>query len=64
MELIGCQARIADLERSLAEKGQVNEKEGGEKRPLTPLTLALLLVFLTAMLVCWRYTQRICRQIM
>uniref|UniRef100_A0A8C2J2N5 Janus kinase and microtubule interacting protein 1 n=1 Tax=Cyprinus carpio TaxID=7962 RepID=A0A8C2J2N5_CYPCA len=27
-ELIGCQARIADLERSLAEKGQVNKKEG------------------------------------
>uniref|UniRef100_A0A8C1LWR5 Janus kinase and microtubule interacting protein 1 n=1 Tax=Cyprinus carpio TaxID=7962 RepID=A0A8C1LWR5_CYPCA len=26
-ELIGCQARIADLERSLAEKGQVNKKE-------------------------------------
>uniref|UniRef100_A0A8C1YPI7 Janus kinase and microtubule interacting protein 1 n=1 Tax=Cyprinus carpio TaxID=7962 RepID=A0A8C1YPI7_CYPCA len=49
-ELIGCQARIADLERSLAEKGQVNKKEGGEKTPLTPVTLALLLVFLTAML--------------
>uniref|UniRef100_A0A672QGP6 Janus kinase and microtubule interacting protein 1 n=1 Tax=Sinocyclocheilus grahami TaxID=75366 RepID=A0A672QGP6_SINGR len=41
-ELIGCQARIADLERSLAEKGQVNKKEGGEKTPLTPVTLALL----------------------
>uniref|UniRef100_A0A8C2C0F1 Janus kinase and microtubule interacting protein 1 n=1 Tax=Cyprinus carpio TaxID=7962 RepID=A0A8C2C0F1_CYPCA len=49
-ELIGCQARIADLERSLAEKGQVNKKEGGERTPLTPVTLALLLVFLTAML--------------
>uniref|UniRef100_A0A8C1GZN0 Janus kinase and microtubule interacting protein 1 n=2 Tax=Cyprinus carpio TaxID=7962 RepID=A0A8C1GZN0_CYPCA len=43
-ELIGCQARIADLERSLAEKGQVNKKEGGEKTPLTPVTLALLLI--------------------
>uniref|UniRef100_A0A8C2J054 Janus kinase and microtubule interacting protein 1 n=1 Tax=Cyprinus carpio TaxID=7962 RepID=A0A8C2J054_CYPCA len=43
-ELIGCQARIADLERSLAEKGQVNKKEGGERTPLTPVTLALLLI--------------------
>ncbi|TRY98208.1 hypothetical protein DNTS_006239 [Danionella cerebrum] len=63
-ELIGCQARIADLERSLAEKGQVIKKDTGEKAPLTPVTVALLLVFLTAMLVCWRYTQRIWLQIM
>lgn len=63
-ELIGCQARIADLERSLAEKGQVNKAAGGQKTPLTPVTLASLLVFLTAMLVCWRYTERMWLQIM
>lgn len=33
-ELNACQARNADLERSLAEKGQVNEKRDGEKRHL------------------------------
>lgn len=54
-ELIGCQARIDDLERSLAEKGQVKENEGH---------MASLLVFLTAMLVCWRYTETIWCQIM
>uniref|UniRef100_A0A3B4D2D2 Janus kinase and microtubule-interacting protein C-terminal domain-containing protein n=1 Tax=Pygocentrus nattereri TaxID=42514 RepID=A0A3B4D2D2_PYGNA len=45
-ELSACQARIADLERSLAEKGQVMEKGGRQKKPLAPLSLALLLACL------------------
>lgn len=64
VELSACQARIADLERSLAEKGQVMEKGGGEKRPLAPLSLALLLACLAAVLVCWRYAEQMCHRVM
>lgn len=68
-DLIGCQAKIGDLEKALAERGQVKEEKGGEKtgRSLAaPLSLALLLVCLGALLLAWRYgyADRICRRIL
>lgn len=60
-ELTACQARITDLERSLAEKGQVTQKKGGDRGVLAPLLLVMLLVCLVAGGLCWRYADRVCR---
>uniref|UniRef100_A0A8C5A9E5 Janus kinase and microtubule interacting protein 1 n=1 Tax=Gadus morhua TaxID=8049 RepID=A0A8C5A9E5_GADMO len=47
-ELSGCQAKIADLEKALVERGQVTRKRGGDCGSPAPLSLALLLVCLAA----------------
>ena len=62
-ELTGCQARIADLERSLAEKGQVTQKKGGGRGLLAPFLLVVLLVCLVAGGLCWHYADRVCRSL-
>lgn len=64
-ELSSCQAKIADLEKALFERGQVTEKRGGAKRwSLAPLSLVLLLVCLaTLLLACWLYADWVCRRI-
>uniref|UniRef100_A0A674MM43 Janus kinase and microtubule interacting protein 1 n=1 Tax=Takifugu rubripes TaxID=31033 RepID=A0A674MM43_TAKRU len=53
MELNSCQAKIADLEKALAERGQVTKTRDGDRSSLVLLSLALLHVCLAVLLLGW-----------
>ncbi|KAF3838432.1 hypothetical protein F7725_010200, partial [Dissostichus mawsoni] len=53
IDLSSCQTKILDLEKALAERGQVTKT--GDRGSLVLLSLALLHVFLAALLLGWRF---------
>ncbi len=63
-ELSSCQAKIVDLEKALAERGQVTKTRDGDRSSRVLLSLALLHVCLAALLLCWRYADQVCRRIL
>ncbi|TNN77707.1 Janus kinase and microtubule-interacting protein 3 [Liparis tanakae] len=54
IDLSSCQAKVVDLEKALAERGQV-KMVAVDRSPLVLLSLALLHVCLAALLLAWRY---------
>lgn len=64
VELSSCQAKIVDLEKALAERGQVTKTRDGDRSSLVLLSLALLHVCLAALLLGWRYADHVCRRIL
>lgn len=62
MELNSCQAKIADLEKALAERGQVTKTRDRDRSSLVLLSLALLHVCLAVVLLGWRCADQVfCR---
>ncbi|KAI3351185.1 hypothetical protein L3Q82_005739 [Scortum barcoo] len=57
-ELSSCQAKIMDLEKALAERGQVTKTRDGDRSSRVLLSLALLHVCLAALLLGWRYADQ------
>lgn len=64
MELSSCQAKIVDLEKALAESGQVIKTGDGDRSLVVLLLLALLHVCLAALLLGWRYVDQVFRRIL
>lgn len=64
MELNSCQAKIADLETALAERGQVTKTWDRDRSSLVLLSLALLHVCLAALLLGWRCADQVFRRIL
>lgn len=62
MELSSCQSKITDLEKALAERGQVKKTGDGERSSLVLLILALLHVCLAALLLEWLYADQVHRR--
>lgn len=62
VELSSCQAKVVDLEKALAERGQVTKTRDGDRSSRVLLSLALLHVCLAALLVGWRYADQVCRR--
>uniref|UniRef100_A0AAQ4R890 Janus kinase and microtubule interacting protein 1 n=1 Tax=Gasterosteus aculeatus aculeatus TaxID=481459 RepID=A0AAQ4R890_GASAC len=62
-DLSSCQAKMADLEKALAERGQVTKTGDGDRSSRVLLSLALLHVCLAALLLVWRYADQVCRRI-
>lgn len=61
-ELSSCQAKVVDLEKALAEQGQVTKTRFGAGSSLVLLSLALLHVCVAALLLGWRYADQVfCR---
>lgn len=64
MELNSCQAKIADLEKALAERGQVTKTRDGDRSSLVLLSLVLLHVCLAVLLLGWRCADQVFRRIL
>lgn len=64
MELNSCQAKIADLEKALAERGQVTKTWDRDRSSLVLLSLALLHVCLAALLLGWRCADQVFRRML
>lgn len=64
MELTSCQAKIADLEKALAERGQVTKTQDRDRSSLVLLSLALLHVCLAVLLLGWRCADQVFRRIL
>lgn len=64
MELSSCQAKIIDLEKALAESGQVIKKRDGDRSSVVLPLLVLLHVCLAALLLGWRYAEQVFRKIL
>ncbi|XP_076730259.1 janus kinase and microtubule-interacting protein 1 isoform X5 [Maylandia zebra] len=58
VELSSCQAKIVDLEKALAERGQVIKTVDGDRSSLVLLSLGLLHVCLAAVLLGWRFADQ------
>lgn len=59
MELSSCQGKIIDLEKALAESGQVIRTGDGDRSSVVLLLLALLHVCLAALLLGWRCAEQV-----
>lgn len=64
MELSSCQAKIIDLEKALAESGQVIKTRDGDRSSVVLPLLVLLHVCLAALLLGWRYAEQVFRKIL
>lgn len=65
VELNSCLAKIVDLEKALAERGQVIKTVDGDRSSLVLLSLLVLLhVCLAAVLLGWRFAEQVCRRIL
>lgn len=64
LELSSCQAKIMDLEKALAERGQVTKTRNRDRSSVALLSLALLHVCLAALFLGWRYAEHVCRRIL
>lgn len=64
MELNSCQAKVSDLEKALAERGQVTKTQDGDRSSLVVLSLALLHVCLAVLLLGWRCADQVFRRIL
>lgn len=64
VELNSCQAKIVDLEKALAERGQVTKTRDGDRSSLALLLVALLHVCLAALLLGWYYADQVLRKIL
>lgn len=64
MELNSCQAKITDLEKALAERGQVTKTRDRDRSSLVLLSLALLHVCLAVLLLGWRCADQVFRRIL
>lgn len=53
-----------DLEKALAERGQVIKTVDGDRSSLVLLSLGLLHVCLAALLLGWRFADQVCRRIL
>lgn len=62
IDLSSCQTKILDLEKALAERGQVTKT--GDRGSLVLLSLALLHVFLAALLLGWRFVDLVFHRIL
>lgn len=62
VELSSCQAKIVDLEKALAERGQVTKTRDGDRNSRVLLALAVLHVFLAALFLGWSYAAQVCRR--
>lgn len=63
-DLGSCQAKIVDLEKALAERGQVTKTRDGDRSSLVLLSLALLHVCVAALLLGWRCADQVFRRIL
>lgn len=59
MELASCQAKIVDLEKALAERGQVTEWRDGDRSAVALLSVVLLNVCLAALLLGWHWSDQV-----
>lgn len=64
VELSSCQAKIVDLEKALAERGQVTKPRDGDRSSLVLLSLAFLHVCLATLLLCWRCADQVFHRIL